>query len=171
MAMLGSKLYRVLFILALLLGAWGRLPAAAAAPEAISAVDVATSWVFALKRADTRVLERTSAHPLELRIHKAPCKCKDGRARDAAQLAPLLDPLMQSAEVKALEITSSDAKEVLKGSLPGWAKRFGNKLPKDSRLVQIEASGGMEHTLTFVLVVTGNRVRAVWLNAATDGDT
>lgn len=145
-------------------------PASAQAAQAVSAVDVATSWVFALKRGDTRMLDRTSAYPLELRYQNAPCSCKDGKARDAAQLATLLSELAKSEDVKGLEVTSSDAKEVPKASLPNWAKRWSKRLPKGARLVQVEASGGVVYTLTFVLVVTGNQVRAVWLNAATDGD-
>lgn len=166
--LLGTRLGWSLLALALTCGIAARVIAQAGATTAGSAVDVATSWVFALKRADTRVLDRTSAYPLELRIQNAPCKCKDGKARAAAELAPLLEPLMQSDEVKALEVTSSDAKEVPKGALPAWAKRFSARLPKGGRLVQIEASGGVVRTLTFVIVVTGNQVRAVWLNAATD---
>ncbi|HEX6240959.1 MAG TPA: hypothetical protein VFZ61_08695 [Polyangiales bacterium] len=165
-----AALFAATMFCALPFGVCARSPAAAAAPEAISAVDVATSWVFALKRADSRVLDRTSAYPFELRIQNAPCKCKGGKAGDAGGLTALLSPLMQTEEIKSLEVTTSDAKEVSKGALPDWAKRFGNKLPKGSRLVRIEASGGVVYTLTFVLVVTGNQVRAVWLNAATDGD-
>jgi hypothetical protein len=164
----GPRLRLSLLALALICGVAVRVGAQSAGATAVSAVDVATSWVFALKRADTRLLDRTSAYPLELRIQNPPCKCKDGKARAATELAALLDPLMQSADVKALEVTSSDAKEVPKAALPAWTKRFSGRLPKGGRLVQIEATGGVVHTLTFVIVVTGNQVRAVWLNAATD---
>jgi hypothetical protein len=165
----GTKLSCLAFcLLALLFGA--AAPASAQAPQAISAVDVATSWAFALKRGDAGMLERTSAYPLELRFQKAPCSCKDGKARDARQLASLLSELSKSEDVKALEVTSRGAKEIPKSSLPAWAKRWSKSLPKGARLVLIEASGGAVYTLTFVVVVTGNQVRAVWLNAATDGD-
>jgi hypothetical protein len=164
----GTKLLFGLCALALLFGALS--PALAQAPQAVSAVDVATSWVFALKRSDTRMLERISAYPLELRFHKAPCSCKDGKARDATQLASLLSELTKSEDVKGLEVTSSDAKEIPKASLPAWTKRWIKGLPKGARLVLVEASGGVVYTLTFVVVVTGNQVRGVWLNAATDGD-
>lgn len=167
---LRSRLVFGLAVLALLCGVAPRVFAHASAPQAISAVDVATSWVFALKRSDTRILERTTVFPFELRIENAPCNCDDGKARDSAQLTLLLGELMKSPAVQGLEVTSSDAKEIAKGSLPKWTKRWSKRLPRGARLVLIEASGddGV-HALTFVLVVTGNRVRAVWLDVA-DGD-
>jgi hypothetical protein len=155
--------------LALLCALSARVAAQAAAPEALSAVDVGTSWLFALKRGDTRILDRTSVYPFELHIQNAPCRCGDGKARDAAQLAQVLAELMKCEDVKGLEVTSSDAKEISKEALPKWAKRWTKNLPKAARLVQIETSGGLVHTLTFVLVITGNQVRSAWLNAATDG--
>jgi hypothetical protein len=167
---LGSKLALVFVGLVLLSAAAPRVRAEYSTPQAISAVDVATSWVYALKRGDARVLDRTSVYPFELHIQKAPCSCKDGKARDAAQLTLLLGELMKSEDVKGLEVTSSDAKEVAKTSLPKWAKRWSARLPKGARLVHLETAGGLAQTLTFVLVVTGNQVRAVWLNTGKDPD-
>jgi hypothetical protein len=134
-------------------------------PQAASAVDVATLWLYALKRGDTQVLDRASVYPFELRIAKAPCSCKGGKARDSAQLAQLLGDLMKTEDVRALEITSADAKEVAKGSLPSWAKRWTKNLPKAARLVQVESSGGA-YKITYVLVITDDEVRSVWLDAA-----
>jgi hypothetical protein len=139
---------------------------AEATPQAISAVDLATRWVYALKRGDTRMLDSTSAYPFELRIQKAPCACAGGKARDSARLAELLGELMKSEDVKALEVTSADAKEVFQGALPGWAKSWGKGVPKGARLVLIESQGGVTYTITYVLVIAKDQVRALWLNAA-----
>ena len=142
------------------------LPRAHAQSEAASAVDIATRWLYALKRADTRVLDSASAYPFELRVAKAPCACKSGKARDAAQLGQLLGELMKSEDVQALEVVGSGAKELAKGSLPGWTKRWTKQLPKGARLVQVQSAGGVAYTITYVLVITNDQVRSVWLDAA-----
>jgi hypothetical protein len=129
-----------------------------------SAVDAATRWMFGLKRAERHVLESMSAYPFELRVQKAPCACEGGTARDATELVSLLDGLMKTEHVKGLELTSSDAKEILKGKLPDWAKRWGKKLPRGARLVHVESSDSSQ-TITWILLVTNQTVRAVWLNA------
>lgn len=76
---------------------------------------------------------------------------------------------MKSEDVQALEITSSGAKEVAKGSLPGWTKRWTKQLPKGARLVHVESAGGVGYTITYVLVITNEQVRSVWLDAAASG--
>lgn len=135
-------------------------------PQAASAVDVATLWLYALKRGDTRVLDRSSVYPFELRIAKAPCSCKGGKARDSTQLAELLGDLMKTEDVQALEITSADAKEVAKGSLPSWAKRWTQRLPKGARLVHVQSSSATAYKITYVLVIKDDQVHSVWLDAA-----
>jgi hypothetical protein len=162
------KLCLVLACLALLLGAPRGVRAQASTPQAKSALDLATTWIYALKRSETRVLDNTSAYPFELRIQNAPCRCEGGKARDKAELAELLRELMKSGDVKALEVTSADAKEVFKERLPEWAKRWSKRLPKGTRLVQVESSGGV-YTITYVLVIKNDQVQALWLNAASDG--
>lgn len=129
-----------------------------------SAVDAATRWMFGLKRAERHVLESMSGYPFELRVQKAPCACEGGKARDTAQLLSLLDGLMKTDHVKGLELTSSDAKEILKTSLPDWAKAWGKRLPRGARLVQVESSDGSS-AITWVLLITNQTVRGVWLNA------
>jgi hypothetical protein len=152
--------------LALLCGAPPRVHAQASMPQAKSALDLATSWIYAFKRADTRVLDNTSAYPFELRIQSAPCKCEGGKARDRAELTQLFAELQKSADVKALELTSADAKEIFKDKLPDWAKRWNKHLPKGARLVQVESSGAGAYTITYVLVIKNDQVCALWLNAA-----
>jgi hypothetical protein len=129
-----------------------------------SAVDAATRWMYGLKRAETRVLDSMSAYPFELRVQNAPCACEGGKARDAAQLVTLLEGLMKTEHVKGLELTTSDAKEILKSSLPDWAKRWGKRLPRGARLVHVESSDGSQ-SITWILLITNQTVRAVWLNA------
>jgi hypothetical protein len=141
--------------------------AQASTPQARSALDLATSWIYAFKRADTRVLDNTSAYPFELRIQTPPCKCEGGKARDKAELAQLFSELQKTEDVKALEVTSADAKEIFKDRLPDWAKRWSKHLPKGARLVQVESSGGGVSTITYVLVIKNDQVHALWLNAAT----
>ena len=163
---IGPKLFLALAALALAPSVAEPAHAQAAAPQAISAVDLATRWVYALKRADTRMLDSTSAYPFELRVQKAPCACAGGKARDSARLTELLGELMKNEDVKALEVTSADAKEVFPSALPGWAKRWSKGVPKCARLVLIESSGSVVYTITYVLVIAKDQVRAVWLNAA-----
>ena len=163
---IGPKLFLAVVALALMPSVAPPVYAEAAAPQASSAVDLATRWVYALKRGDTRMLDSTSAYPFELRIQKAPCACAGGKARDSARLAELLGELMKSEDVKALEVTSADAKEVFPGALPGWAKRWGKGAPKGARLVLIESQGGVVYTISYVLVIAKDQVREVWLNAS-----
>jgi hypothetical protein len=142
---------------------------AQSAPQAASAVDVATRWLYALKRGDTRVLDSASVYPFELRIAKAPCNCEGGKARDSAELAQVLGDLMKTEDVQALEVTSGKVKEIAKGSVPGWAKRWTKKLPKGARLVHAESAGGATYTIRYLLVITDDQVRSVWLDAAAAG--
>jgi len=152
----------LLTCLSLFLGAPQAAHAEASAPR--SALDLATTWIYALKRGDTRVLDRTSAYPFELRMDKAPCDCQGGKARDSAQFAQLFAPLLKIEDVQALEVTSGDAKEILKEKLPDWAKRWGKKLPKGTRVVQLESAGG-GRAITYLLVIKNDQVHAMWLSA------
>jgi hypothetical protein len=150
-----------------LVGAVSLLAHAQSTPQAASAVDVATRWLYALKRGDTRVLEGASVYPFELRMAKAPCKCEGGKARDSAELAQVLGELMKTEDVQALEVTSGKVKEIAKSALPGWAKRWNKQLPKGARLVQAQSAGSVTYTITYLLVIAENQVRSVWLDAAT----
>lgn len=156
-----------LFLLACLalLGTAPRLAHAQTA-QPRSALDLATTWIYALKRGDTRVLERTSAYPFELRIEKAPCNCEGGKARNSSEFAQLFSELLKTEDVQTLEVTSGDAKEILKEKLPDWAKRWSKRLPKGTRLVQLESADGGVHAITYVLLIKNDQVRALWLNAA-----
>lgn len=149
--------------LVLLLGAPPPAHAQASAPR--SALDLATTWIYALKRGDTRVLDKTSAYPFELRMEKAPCACQGGKARDSAEFTQLFAPLLKTEDVQALEVTSGDAKEILKEKLPDWAKRWGKKLPKGTRVVQLESAGGGGQGITYLLVMKNDQVHALWLTA------
>ncbi len=141
------------------------LPAQAQAGAPRSALDLATTWIYALKRGDTRVLDKTSAYPFELRMEKAPCNCQGGKARDAAEFTQLFAPLLKTEDVQALEVTSGDAKEILKEKVPDWAKRWSKRLPKGARLVQLESAGGGGHAITYLLVIKNDQVHALWLTA------
>jgi hypothetical protein len=139
--------------------------AQASTPQARSALDLATSWIYALKRGDLRVLDNASTYPFELRIQNAPCKCEGGKARDKNELAALLGELSKSEDVKALEVTSADVKEIFRDKLPDWAKPWSKRLPKGTRLVHIGSSGAGTYAITYVLLMKNDQVFAVWLNA------
>jgi hypothetical protein len=161
---LGPRSCLLLACLALLCAA--PPPAGAQSAQPRSALDLATTWIYALKRGDTRVLERTSAYPFELRMEKAPCNCEGGRARNSTEFAQLLNELVKTEDVQALEVTSGDAKEILKEKLPDWATRWSKRLPKGTRLVQLESADGGAHAITYVLLIKNDQVHALWLNAS-----
>jgi hypothetical protein len=137
----------------------------APAPNAASARDIATAWLDAFRRRDVAALSAVTGYPFELRDTGTAGRPETREFRRTAA-AP-----EQMPEVLASWLSDDVLDRTMKASQTGqvqelaqisyWAKRWGSEVPPDTRPSEAYVSTN-DAAFTFLFLVEGGRVRAVW---------
>jgi hypothetical protein len=153
----------------------GAAQTAEAAPEAAplpaDPLRVASRWMSALGVKDTASLEQTARYPFQLRDNGSDASCKGGRAENAAQLAAVLDCILnQSIMQRDLKDIPEPVMEILDAKpMPVWSKRWQKGLPPGLVPVKVELpANGIYYEL--VLLIGNGGVFQMWKVAEFDSN-
>jgi len=135
------------------------------APNAPAAREIATAWLDAFRRRDTAALSAVTGYPFELRDTGTAGRQE---TREVRRIAAVSD---QMPDVLASWLSDDVLDRTMKRSQTGqvqelaeisyWAKRWRSEAPSDTRPSEAYFSTN-DAAFTFLFLVEGTRVRAVW---------